>query len=176
MLRFALVAIALIALAPSAQSQQRPADRGTSRSVSSDTPRRADLVTADDTRTILQLARELGSADLEKGDRGDPIINGQINGLRYSVLFSACSSGRDCKYIQMIASFELPKGFSDQDMNTWNKTRLFGKAFINDKGVAVISLNTTLVGGVSRANMTDVFSQFKIFLVQFNDFLYGKRR
>lgn len=146
MFRIALVAVALVALVPPAQSQQRPSDRESSRPVSSDSSGRTGLITADDSRTILQVAREFGSADLERGDRGAPLINGQIKGLRYSVIFSGCSGSNGCKFIQLIASFELPKHFSVHDMNTWNKTRLFGKAFINDKGVAVISMNSTLVG------------------------------
>lgn len=187
MLRFAFAILALVGFALPAQSQQGPSeDRSGSRSSPrtvdteprrrvDDTSRRAELVDADDTNVILDSARAVGSASLDR-DRKDPAINGEIKGLKYSVLFSACTNGRNCKYIQLIASFVLPKGFGERDMNEWNKTRLFGKAFINDKGDAVISMNSTLVGGVSRANINDTFSQFRIFLNEFNDFLYGKRR
>lgn len=184
MLRLAFTIVALVALVLPAQSQQGPSeDRSRSRSVDTeprrrvdDTSRRAELIDADDTNVILDIARSVGSASLDRGDRKDPAINGEIKGLKYSVLFSACTNGRNCKYIQLIASFVLPKGFGERDMNDWNKTRLFGKAFVNDKGDAVISLNVTLVGGVSRANINDTFTQFRIFLNEFNDFLYGKKR
>jgi len=183
MLRLALTVLMLAAaLAWPAQSQQGLSN-GSSRSIDTDprrrvddTSRRPELIDADDTSTILDAARSLGSASMDRGDRRDPAINGEVKGLKYSVLFSGCSSGRNCKYIQIIASFVVPKGFGEQEMNDWNKTRLFGKAFINDKREAVISLNISMVGGVSRANLNDTFSQFRIFIGEFNDFLYGKKR
>ena len=182
MLRLAFTVLMLAALALPAQSQQGLSN-GSSRSIDTeprrrvdDTSRRAELIDADDTNTILDVARSLGSASMDRGDRRDPAINGEVKGLKYSVLFSGCSGGRNCKYIQIIASFVMPKGFGDRDMNDWNKSRLFGKAFMNDKGDAVISLNISMVGGVSRANLNDTFSQFRIFIGEFNDFLYGKKR
>jgi hypothetical protein len=153
-----MVVLALVVAAPVAQAQ------------------RSELIDGDNTRAILDIARGFGSADMDrKGDK-DPAISGRIEGLKYSILFSGCQRGRDCKFVQLIASFELPKGFGDRDMNDWNKKRLFGKAFINDSRDAVISMNFTVFGGVSRENFTENMAQFKVFLREFNDHLYGKRR
>jgi hypothetical protein len=158
MLRIALIVLSLVAVVPAAQAQ------------------RSELVDGDSTRSILDIARGFGSADMDRRGDKDPAISGRMEGLKYSVLFSGCQRGRDCKFIQLIASFELPKGYSDRDMNDWNKKRLFGKAFINDNRDAVISMNFTVYGGVTRANFSENMAQFKVFLREFNEFLYGKRR
>ena len=92
------------------------------------------------------------------------------------MLFSGCKDKKDCRYIQLIASFQRPSDFGDREMNDWNKKKLFGKAFVNDNGDAIISMNATLFGGVSRANIEHMFDQWKVFLLDFNDYLYKKKK
>jgi hypothetical protein len=176
MLRLALTLVAVLCVALPVPADAQRSDAA-SRRVGSDARRdETRLVDGDDVRTFLEFARSFGTANMDRSDRGDPAISGEMRKLKYSVLFTGCSRGRDCKYVQFIASFVLPKSYGDRDMNDWNKTRLFGKAFINDKNEAVISMNATLVGGVSRDNVNDMFAQYRTFLAEFSDFLYGKRR
>ncbi|HRD78423.1 MAG TPA: YbjN domain-containing protein [Hyphomicrobiaceae bacterium] len=155
-------AAALVVMAAPAMAQR-----------SSGTP--SGLIDGSAQSAIQSIARSFGKVEMTKTRDGNPLIRAESGKFKYVVFFSDCRDGR-CSNIQLIADFRRPDNFGEREMNDWNKKRAFGKAFINDDGLAVISLNLLLSGGVSRANLDGQFDLWSKLLKEFDDFLYGGGR
>jgi len=146
-----LVALALL-LAPVAKAQQ--------------------LVTAGQPEEIENIARGYGSANLTEDNRGDPMVTGRIDGTRYQVLFYGCTNGAECRSIQFSAGWITDGAVSRAQIGEWNRTRRFGKAFLDNEGDPVLQWDVNLFGGVSRRNLDDTFDWWRIVLAQFEDSVF----
>ena len=158
------VAAALVMMAAPAMAQR-----------ASSTPGRSDaLIDASMQSRINEIARSFGRTEVTKTRDGNPLLRAETGKFKYVVFFSDCR-GDKCSNIQLIADFRRPDNVGDREMNEWNKKRAFGKAFINDDGLAVISLNLLLTGGVSRSNLDNQFDLWTKLLKEFDEHLYGRR-
>jgi len=126
------------------------------------------LIDASNPQGILNIARGYGSADLTTDSTGDPKITGRTEGIAYSVWFYGCSDGRNCKSIQFSSGWVSDR-VSLRDVNRWNKTKRFGKAYLDDDDDPILEMNVTLDGGVSRSNLDDAFDWWKVVLVAFKN-------
>lgn len=124
------------------------------------------LVDATRPDEILNIARGHGSAVLETDSGGDPKITGRIEGTAYTLLFYSCTDGKDCRDIQFNAAWAAP-GISLDAINTWNKTRRYGKAFLDDESDPVLQFSVNLDHGVSRENLDDTFMWWSRVLAAF---------
>ena len=118
-----------------------------------------DLIDAGKPEAILNVARGVGSADLETGSKGEPEIAGRVDGTRYRVFFYGCTKGTNCKSIQFYAGWKHDKKNPSTlaQVNSWNQTKRFAKAYLDDQKDPVIEMDVNLEGGVSRKNLEETF-------------------
>jgi hypothetical protein len=124
-----------------------------------------DLVTAGDPGKILEIARGFGSAELETGAEGAPMIRGRMNGKRYSIFFNDCTDGADCGTIQFWTYMAAPPD-ALAAVNDWNRDYRFAEAYLDRDGDVSIEMDVNLWGGVSPRNLDDTFDWWRLVLEQ----------
>lgn len=119
---------------------------------------------------IVQVARAFGSATVESQSNGAPKIAGRMDGIGYTIFFVNCTSPRQCSDLNFYAGFLEAKLTPDQ-LNSWNATKRFGRAYADPDGDAVVEMDVNLEGGVSRNNITSVFGIWRLMLDQFTSYI-----
>lgn len=127
-----------------------------------------DTVTARDPNVLLKMAKEFGSANLEKDSDGDPAIRGRIQGTGYGIAFYGCTNGRNCQDVQFYACWADVKP-SIQDVNAWNRDKRFGKVYLDRDLDLCLELPINLDFGVSYKNMEDNFKWWNMILKDVKD-------
>lgn len=126
-----------------------------------------ELVDGSDPVRILEMAQGHGSAELGKDSVGDPMVTGRLSNIHYVIFFYGCNdAGKQCDSLQFRASWSVD-GVSQDLMNEWNRTKRFGKAYLNEEGNARIEMNVNLDYGVSAENLNDTFDWWRIALEEF---------
>lgn len=115
------------------------------------------LIDATKPERLHEIARGFGSAELDKDSQGDPRITGRIEGTKYGIYFYGCVKGADCDDIQFSASWSGPK-VSLEKINDWNRTKRFGKAYLDKDGDPNLEMEVNLDYGVSAKNIEDSFN------------------
>jgi hypothetical protein len=116
----------------------------------------ADLVGAGNPNDILAVAKGFGSATLEKDSEGDPKISGRINGIKYGIYFYGCTEGKDCTDIQFATGWSGAK-VEMSKVNDWNRTKRYGKAYLDKENDPMLELPVNLSYGVSPKNLDSTF-------------------
>ena len=129
------------------------------------------LIDGHNPQAILALAKDLGAASLDKDDVGDPMITGQMDGYHYDLFFYDCEQGRNCNTVQFRATFEPDKKATYARMHTWNKTKRFGQAYLDDNRDAVLTWDINLTGGVTVDNWNDTMDTWGHTMDSFSRFL-----
>lgn len=124
------------------------------------------LIDGSDPSQLLDLARGFGSAALETDPAGDPLINGRIEGVAYSIYFYGCTGGAACDTALFYAAWTA-SGASLEHVNEWNRSALLGRAYVEDDGDYAVDHLVNLARGVSRANLDDTFVEWRAALKQF---------
>ena len=127
----------------------------------------ATLIDATKPQLVLEIAKGYGSAELGKDAAGDPKITGRIDGTAYTIFFYGCVESKDCDDIQFSAVWDGGGRFSLDEMNEWNKTKRYGKAYLDDDRDPVIEMTVNVDHGVSKSNLDDSFNWWKIALKAF---------
>ena len=146
---------------PGLLSRSRAAKSGTEAAAMT-----ADMLRADDTDTILDIAQGYGEAELVTTETGDPVITGIINGVAYQLFFLDCTDGTDCEVANFYAIWDRPDVALDA-LNAWNRTHPFHKAYQTEDQYPVVELNLSLRGGVTRMQLNDAFDRWTIALAEF---------
>lgn len=115
---------------------------------------------------ILNLARGYGSAHLETQSNGDPKITGKIEGVTYQVFFMNCTDNKNCEDLNFYAGF-LDNKPTLETINTWNRDKRFGKAYLDADLDAVVEFDVNLEHGVTRENLDAAFSIWALVLKQY---------
>jgi len=117
---------------------------------------------------VLGFAQGYGDARLDVDDYGDPMIIGDMEGITYTVSFYGCQNNIDCKTLLFHAGFTLP-GLTDTTMGDWNRSQLYGRAFLDGEGDPAIEMTVNMFGGVSADNINDTFDWWRVVLDGFKD-------
>jgi len=132
-----------------------------------------ETIDATDPERILAIAHSFGEAALTTDNLGDPLIEGRIGEKDYRLLFYGCSENRDCKTLMFSAGWERDDRTDDRTdemMADWNREKRFGKAYLDEDGVATVEMNVNLHGGVTRANLDDTIDWWRLVLAEFADY------
>jgi hypothetical protein len=125
------------------------------------------LIDATNPNAILNVAKGYGAATLTKDSVGDPYISGMIEGTRYGVYFYGCTSGKNCREIQLRASWDT-SNISLGTINSWNQKNRFGHAYLYDSNShPSIDIMVNLNYGVSSRNLEDTFDTWKAVMNKF---------
>jgi hypothetical protein len=115
---------------------------------------------------ILALARGHGNADIKAQKNGDPKIEGSVGGIQYAVYFMNCTDNKACEDINFYAGFLDLKPSMDV-INSWNRDKRFGKAYLDTDGDAVIEMDLNLEHGVSSDNLDAAFGIWELVVDQY---------
>lgn len=114
---------------------------------------------------IIHLAREMGPAEVGRDGMKDPQIRGTVDGLHYRIDFYGCRLGRDCDTILLEARFarkEWKEAPPEEDVFAdWNRTKLFGRAWADDEGRAVLDHPITMAAGLPAETLRAVLSRWR---------------
>ncbi len=115
-----------------------------------------EIVAATNPDKIFEIAKGYGNATLDTDSQGDPKIIGRVEGIKYGIYFYGCKDGKACTDIQFNAAWSGTQA-NLKLLNEWNRTRRFGKAFLDKDGDPVLQLSVNLDHGVTRKNLEDTF-------------------
>jgi hypothetical protein len=134
--------------------------------------RAQQLVTADPPEQVLAIAQNYGEARMDTDSQGNPMIIGTISGIHYFGFFYGCDGkgGAGCDSLQLRASWTVGT-VSLQHINEWNRTRRFGKAYLEDDGDVALEMEVNLDFGVTYDNLNDTFDWWRIGITEFADHL-----
>lgn len=139
-------------------------------------PAHAQMVTAKDPQQVMAAAKEAGLTDgkIVYGDDDDPYIEMQYDGLKTLIFFMNCDqSHKDCKTLQYYIGFSDAENVTVDKLNTWNRDKRFGHAFVDDEGDPVLEMDMDLdFNGLPKVNVVESFNTWKSLVEQFHDFLY----
>lgn len=125
-----------------------------------------NIVSATDVHEILNVAKGFGFAELEKDGTGDPAISGMISGTKYVVYFYGCKHHKRCNDIQIESSWGGTHVTAAQIAH-WNRTKRFGKAYLDKDGDPRLQMNVNLHYGVTEKNLQDTFDWWRVTLKMF---------
>lgn len=122
-------------------------------------------VTAGEVRAALQ-AKGF-KAEVTKDSEGDPLIRSAADGSNFSIYFYDCDKSGRCVAIQFSAGFDLTKGTTLEVVNTWNKDRRFGKAYLDDERDPYLEYDIDLEHGATTEALENVVDVWESVLPTF---------
>ena len=134
----------------------------------------SDLLDGSNVDEILKLAKGYGDASLETQSNGDPKIKGVMDDVSYSIYFMNCIDNEDCEDLNFYAGF-LDLKPKQEDINSWNRDKRFGKAYIDTDGDAVVEMDLNLEHGVSSDNLKADIDVWKLVLGEYTDYIGFKK-
>jgi hypothetical protein len=131
------------------------------------------LISASNIEAILDVAKKYGLAEMQTTQRGDPKIVGRLDETRYAIYFEGCKEARDCKNIQFYAGWSLgaDKKVSSDRINEWNRTKRWGKAYLDQSGDPAIEMDVNLFGSVTRDNFDDTVDWWRVVVKEFEAYI-----
>ena len=124
---------------------------------------------------VANIARGYGSVTVETASNGDPRIDGKIEGVSYYLFFRNCSdSNTDCEDLNFYAGF-IDNKPTMEAINSWNRDKRFGKAYLDSDLDAVIEYDVNLEYGVTRKNLDSTFAVWSLILKQYADYIGFQR-
>jgi hypothetical protein len=133
-------------------------------------PPKSALLSGDDVDAIYNLAGTFGEASLEKQKNGDPKIIGKVGDLQYAVFFMNCTDNAACEDLNFYAGYKDMHPETDV-INSWNRDKRFGKAYLDKVGDAVVEMDLNLEHGVSAENLTADFTVWTLVIQQFSEYI-----
>ncbi len=119
---------------------------------------------------ILDIAKGLGSARMEKDDNGDPMLSGRMEGVKYVIYFYGCEDHENCKSLQFSTGYTDP--LTADQANAWNRKYRWVKAYAGDG--SNFKMDVSFEGGITRANLEEQFSNWDSMVGNIKDFLNDK--
>lgn len=133
-------------------------------------PLSAQSIDASNPFDLMQLIRAEGyKAELSQDSDGDPMLKGRISDTNWSMFFFGCEENRNCDIVKFSAGYDLQNGVSAAKVNEWNRSKLFGQAFVDEEGDPFIEMTVNLDGGVSEENFADTFDWWRIVVEGFEE-------
>ena len=127
----------------------------------------SDLVTAGEPERILEIANQLGKAEMSTTKSGDPRIIGKIKDKPYSIFFYGCKENKNCTQIQFTA---LWTGYdvSAESVVKWSWDRgSFSKAHMDSDKNLWLRMPINLAKGVSLGNLKNSFIWWSVLTASF---------
>lgn len=93
-------------------------------------------------------------AQIGEDQDGDPTISSAADGSNFQVYFFGCKAGR-CNSIQFHAAYDLANGMALERINTWNRTKRFGRAFLDDVQDPFVQMDVDLEHGSTTESVSN---------------------
>lgn len=118
------------------------------------------VITKLDAKATEALFRDLGYTGVEVDRDGDLVVH--IQGMKVLVLVGSADG----------TSLQLRFAMTGTDatmerVNTWNKTKMYSRAYLDDDGDPVLEAEQDLAGGVTEDRLRDFIKTFGVSLATF---------
>lgn len=111
-------------------------------------------------------------ATLAVDSYGDPMIESAAGGKEFTVFFYGCDSqGAACRDLQFSSGFDLATGISPAAVNSWNREKLLGRAYVDEEGDPFLQHFVAGVDGVSREGFVWLLEHWDLALGEFSAFV-----
>jgi hypothetical protein len=81
---------------------------------------------------VAQVLQDKGyRAEVGADSTGDPKVESATDGTNFTIFFYGCNHTPRCGSIEFQMAFHLPKGMTADQINEWNRTHRFGRAYID---------------------------------------------
>lgn len=120
---------------------------------------------------IIHIAREHGSAEVQRDAMNDPqIVVKPREGPDYRVSFYGCWLGRDCEMILFQTSFTKEDWKLDRDqLSEWNAEKLVGRASLGDGEEAVLDHPVAMQAGLPDETLRKTFEVWQAAVLEFSE-------
>ena len=120
---------------------------------------------------ILKALEDNGfKGQLTEDDDGDPRIKSTDEDEPFSIHFYGCDDNHEnCTYIQFTSGWDLKNGISFAKIEDWNREKVWGQAWVDDKKDPWVAITVNLDGGVSYDNFKDTVDWWRIVLRDFEE-------
>ena len=113
------------------------------------------------------IVKEAGfSPEVTKDSQGDPLIRFRLEALRCAIYFFGCKNDR-CESYQFSAGFSMEKKPGQEKINEWNRTKRFGRAYIDAEQDPHIEMDVDLDGGVTHEYIVRTLSTWRAVFLAF---------
>ncbi len=129
-----------------------------------------DIYETADPDMVVEVAKQFGSAELEKDDSGDPMVTGRLSGIRYIILFYDCVDATDCKSVQFQTRYT--DTFTVEQANEWNKKFRWVKAVAGDG--LTFTMDLSFIGGITQHYFEERFGLWNSLIADIKDFVGDK--
>ncbi len=132
---------------------------------------KAETVSAANPDTIVAAVQEFGyKAVLETEDNADPKIRSVMEGTPVVLDFYGCDdSGKGCNGILFFAGFDLVQGSSLAVVNSWNDSKLIGRAYLDDENDPYLDFFVVTGEDLQKETFKDAFDRWVTALSAFRD-------
>lgn len=120
-------------------------------------PAHAQMVLAQDPGSLVAALQEGGyAAKLSTDSVGDPQITSGSGGTTFQIFFYNCTDHKACATVQFNSGYKLTTPVDLDRLNEWNRTKRFGRSFLDKENDPVLQMDVDLDdGGMSRALFID---------------------
>lgn len=113
---------------------------------------------------LIHILKEEGFSAVKKTDEGEIVI--KVNGKKYVLLND---EEGDLQAYYGISGSNLDINY--EDMNEWNKTKRFSRAYLDADNDLVLESDLMSDGGINKENVTRFFSVFLTSVSAFRNFI-----
>ncbi|QKG71673.1 YbjN domain-containing protein [Erythrobacter mangrovi] len=139
------------------------------------TPATAQMVTPKDPQAISSAIKEKGwPAKLVLPDDDNPYIESSYNDMKFLVLLMNCDDEhQNCTTLQYYMGFSDAKDTTLDELNEWNRTKRFARAYRDNEGDPVLEMDVDLdFGGIPRANLLETFNTWSALMDAYHSYLF----
>ena len=136
-------------------------------------PAGAQMVRAQDPDSIVRALQGAGYAARLGTDKvGDPMVTSGISGTTFQIFFYNCTNHRECATVQFHSGYDLNTAPELSRINEWNRTKRFGRAFLDGENDPILEMDVDLDdGGVTPALFIDNIEFWASILPDFERFI-----
>jgi len=138
-------------------------------------PASAQMVTPKNPQAIAAAVKEKGlPAKLVLPDDNNPYIESNYNDMKFLVLFMNCDDNhQNCTTLQYYMGFNDAKDTTLEQLNEWNKSKRFARAYRDDEGDPVLEMDVDLdFGGIPKVNLVETLNPWSALMDAYHSHLF----
>jgi hypothetical protein len=110
-------------------------------------------------------------AKLSKDEEGDPKIESATQGYNFSVYFYGCQKAPRCSSIQFYAGWHIAAGFKIEDANTWNRSKRFGRAYVDKEHDPNVEMDVDVEHGATSEAIANDLDTWDLVVANFSSWI-----
>jgi hypothetical protein len=120
-------------------------------------PAQAEMVRGQDPGSLVRALQQGGyAAKLGTDKVGGPMITSGVAGTSFQIFFYNCTDHKGCATVTFHSGYDLATGPGMDSINEWNRTKRFGRAYLDKENDPILEMDVDLDdGGLSPALFID---------------------